>query len=203
MLADFVAGKLDSSRQERVETHLAECDACLEEYASAKFVIAEQAGSDLAAGAAELIKAAMEKIREKIGRFREWMSDLQPPEWMLQYGLSPVRSGRKKSSVGSVFVRRDMKDLNTEIFLSKSEENRISMWIKVFKEEQTVRNVMLILIRDNGIPMARYMRQDHEFFDKLQYGSYNLILEQNATPKGRYNFKIDERGFYESEHHLS
>ncbi len=143
------------------------------------------------------------KVRKEIKKFR-WLPDLQPPEWISGYGLSLARSpARSKvlASCGSVLIRKEMDDLLTEMYLEKSGDDNVCIWINVLKENKIAKRVFLTLERkgDHPFSRSRTLASGFQVFDKLSFGTYHLTLEQNDQEKGNYLFEIDDNGFYELE----
>lgn len=95
-LTRYIDGRLADKEKDVAEAHLAECDACLEEFAMAKTILNEIDLTGFAPGAVAQsltgAKACLAGVRQKIEKFVGWLTDLSPPEWMLGCQASPVRS---------------------------------------------------------------------------------------------------------------
>ncbi len=205
VISGYIDGRLSAAAAEAVETHLLACDDCLEELALAGVVVAEFEKTAREPAPGTVVQGLLEKIRGKMESFFQWSRELAPPDWMLSYGTAAVRGSRQAGlSVGSVFVRKGMDDLQTEMFLTRTRDDNVSISVKVFEGGKDASNVCLTLLRNGKSPLARFMnRKRYEVFDKLHYGTYNLILEQKAKRKGNFLFQIDGNGFYEKQDHLS
>lgn len=198
-LTRHIDGRLADGEKEMVETHLAECDACLEEFVMAKTILSEIDLTGYAPGAAEIARTCLADVRQKIGKLVEWLAGLGPPEWMLGYQASPVRSQDSETFApsDSLFVKKNLGELRAEMFIEKSETDLACMSVKVFAGERAAKNVSLTLKREGGRAMARFLARDYESFDKLCFGTYHLCVEHNSLGKGAWLFKIDGKGFHE------
>lgn len=148
-----------------------------------------------------LLVQGYRKVRKKIGKLR-WFPDLQPPEWISGYALSLARSparSKAPASCGSVLIKKEMDDLLTEMYLEKSGDDNLCIWINVLKENKIAKQVFLTLERKGEHPFSRSrtLAGGFQVFDKLSFGTYHLTLEQNDQEKGNYLFEIDDDGFYE------
>ncbi|MCP4349374.1 MAG: hypothetical protein GY795_28170 [Desulfobacterales bacterium] len=201
MLISYIEKRLPEQKKDLMEEHLLECDECLEEFALAKTLVntIDLVGYEPASEA--VVRNVLNSIREKIENLVRWITELPPPEWLLNYGASPVRSGRSEatSTTASVLVRKKVDDLQAEMYIQKTKPDKVCIWIKVSKGRRTAKNVSLTLTKDGGRPLARFLTTDYEFFDKLSFGTYALVLEQNARKKGDLLFQIDDKGFCQAE----
>lgn len=199
-LTRLIDGRLTDKEKDLAETHLAECDACLEEFAMAKTVLNEVDLTGFAPGALETARACLAGVRQKIEKFAGWLAGLNPPEWMLGCQASPVRSqnsGKAVSMPDSLFVKKDIGGLRAEMFIEKSENERACMSVKVFTGKRAAKNISLTLMREGGRPLARFLSREYESFEKLRFGTYHLTVEHNSLGKGDYLFQIDDEGFHE------
>ena len=193
-IAQYLDGVLSDKERIAVERHLAECDECLELFVMSKAMIVDL--NSIVKAPAGIVSEVLARIKSQIGRFFEWVDNLPPPEWIMQYSVSPVRS-ISSVSVGAVALEKKFADLATQLYIQQAEPEKVCIWIKVEKGDKTAKNVSLTLKKEGGRPLARFLTRDYEFFEKLRYGSYALVLEQDAEEKGTYLFTIDKEGFHE------
>ncbi len=199
MLAGYVDGQLTEDERSEVEDHMMDCDLCMEALAVSKTLINEM---DLAAyetaAARNVVSAVIENVKKKIDSFYGWVADLASPAWFMEFAPSAVRSSPSAEQTrAAVLVTRRMGNLQAEMYVQKSRMDAAFMAVKVTTGRKNAQNVCLTLAREEGGLQARYVTRDYEVFDNLGFGTYNLIVEQNADEKGAYMFHIDEEGFHE------
>lgn len=199
MLFSYIEGRLPDQKKNLMERHLLECDECLEEFALAKTVVNSIDLTGYEPAPENIVSTVLNSIREKVENLVRWITEMPPPEWLLNYAASPVRSGasQETAQTASVLVRKKIDDLHAELYIQKTKNDKVCVWIKVSKGRKSAKNVSLTLTKEGGRPLARFLTADYEFFDKLGFGTYALVLEQNAKKKGNCLFQIDEKGFYE------
>jgi len=198
MLARYIDGNLSEPEKNEMEKHLLACDECMEEFVMAKKLLNNIDFTEYEPGPADIVQSVLGKVKEKIKNIIKWVTDdLTPPVWMLQYNISPVRSGVEFHTVSSAFVKKRMGELKTEMYIQKSKADKICVWIKVFKGRKDAKSVSLTLTKEGGRPLARFLNEGYEFFDKLNFGTYALVLEQQTHEKGVFLFQIDDKGIYE------
>lgn len=200
MLAGYVDGQLTETQRAEVADHMMACDACMETLAMAKTLLNEMDLTAYEAPAArEVVRSVIDRVKKKIDSFYGWASELAPPAWFAGFAPSAVRSSvSAEPTRAAVLVTRRMGRLQTEMYVQKSRMDAAFMAVKVTTGRKNAQNVCLTLAREGGGLQARYVTRDYEVFENLGFGSYNLIVEQNADEKGSYTFHIDEEGFHET-----
>lgn len=216
ILAAYIDGSLTDDEKEAVEAHIASCDECMEEFVLATLLLndeelSEEYEPDTQISVQTVLQAAGDKIKAKIS---DWLAKLSPPEWLvLQNSVSPARASTDSAdAASSIFVRKSINELQTEMYIEKNEDSVCAdhwqLWIKVFKNKEMAKNVSLTLVREGGMPFARFLNRDYVLFDRQPYGSYSLTVEQNTSDfksekkehlekNVPYRFEINETGFYE------
>jgi len=194
MLARYIDGHLSEPEKDEMEKHFLLCDECMEEFVMAKRLLNDIDFAEYEAVPADIARSVLEKVKEKIGNIIKWVTDLTPPVWMLQYNASPVRSGVQIHTLSSAFVKKKMGGLKTEMYIQKSGDDKVCVWVKVFKGRKDAKSISLTLTKEGGRPLARFLNEGYEFFDKLNFGTYALILEQHSQEKGILLFQIDDKG---------
>lgn len=144
-----------------------------------------------------------EKIRAGMERLG-WIPDPQAPGWISGYDLSPsaARSStppQASAPCGSVFIKKKMDDLRTEIYLEKTAKDNVCLWINVLKENRVAKQVFLTLERRGDHPFSRSqtLAGGFQVFENLPFGTYHLILEYEDQEMGDCLFEIDDEGFRE------
>lgn len=199
MLAGYVDDQLTEEERAEVERHVMACDLCMEALAVSKTLLNEMDLDAWETGAARSrVDAVIENVKNKIDSFYRWASDLAPPAWFATFSPAAVRSSASTEPTrAAVLVTRRMGDLQAEMYVQKSRMDAAFMAVKVTAGRKNAQNVCLTLAKKEGGLQARYATRDYEVFDNLGFGTYNLIVEQNADEKGSYLFHIDEEGFHE------
>ncbi len=198
-IAGYVDDQLTEIERSEAADHLAACDRCMETLAVSKMVLSEM---DMAAyeipAAGDVVTVVIESVKKKIDSFHGWVSELTPPVWFMGLAASAVRSSvSAEPARAAVLVTRRMGRLQTEMYVQKSRLDAAFMAVKVTAGRKNAQNVCLTLAREGGGLQARYATRDYEVFDNLGFGTYHLVVEQNADEKGTYRFHIDEEGFHE------
>lgn len=198
-LANYIFKRLSSRDRDQAESHFAECDDCLEKLIMNRELLKDKDLTQLEAASPHATRPALQKIIDPpTETFSAWLYDLICPAWLgSTVSVRNRLDSNKTASPGAVFVKKEMKDLHTEIYFKQMEEKRVSIWVNVFQDKKPASNIYLFLMQENGASAARLLNCKYERFDKIPYGLYSLQLEQNTIPKGSCNFKIDERGIYE------
>ncbi|MCP4344618.1 MAG: zf-HC2 domain-containing protein [Desulfobacterales bacterium] len=193
MIDEYVSGELSGREKDLAEKHLSDCDKCLEAVALGKILLRDIESAEYAPLSEKLIRAGLENIFSKVKKVFNWFTELSPPEWLLLPEISHVRSGNTSSSAPCIFVKQYFSDMLAEIYIEKQQNNRTGIWIKILKNNnKNEKNICVTLIREDGTPFARFLKQDYVFFDKLHYGVYCLTLEQNS-----FTFEINDAGLFE------
>ncbi|QTA85544.1 anti-sigma factor family protein [Desulfonema magnum] len=199
VLADYISGDLSDRERNQTEKHLAACDECLEEFVLARTLLDDSELAEYEPGPMELVRSLLQEVGDTLKKkFSEWIRGLAPPEWIPHYEPSPVRSGAM-SDVGSMLVKKEINELQTELYVEKEANDTARIWVKVAKNNNVAKNVCLTLIRDGKFPFGQILKRDREYvlFDRQPFGNYSLMLEQDAVEKGGYSFEITDAGFYE------
>ncbi|MDM8539799.1 hypothetical protein QUF90_01800 [Desulfococcaceae bacterium HSG9] len=196
--AKYIFNCLAPDEREQAEYHFAQCDECLEKLIINRELLEEIDLAQFDPAPSNLIQPALGKIFDYLKTFREWLTDLAQPPWL--GSVATVRSGKdsaKTVSPGAVLVKKEMQDLQVEIYIEKLKESRVALWIHVSCNKRPAPNVYLSLKQASGATVARLLNHDYECFDNIPYGRYSLKLEQKEAAKGIYAFKIDDRGLHE------
>jgi len=205
-IADYMGDRLSEPEREQMEAHLSECDECLEEFVLANAMLNDKELMEYEPGAADIVRTTLEKMGENIKRkVSEWVTALSPPAWHSQYASAMVRStGTASPDIASMLVRKDINALQAEMYFEKTDSHRADISIKVFKDDEAVKNVGLTLLRDGRLVGGRHFldRNDCAEFEGQPFGAYSLMLQNfsgagERTPANPYIFEIDNAGFHE------
>jgi len=202
-LTAYIDGCLPDKEKDAVEKHLADCDECLEEFVIANSLLNDSGLTEYESAPLNVIRTALQEVREKIKKkISDWMMELSPPPWILGHDISPVRSDAA-SPVPSILVKKNINEFHTEMYFEKAGDKKARVWIRVLRGNQNAKNVSLTLIRDDGVPFARFLKREYVIFDRQSFGSYHLSVEQNplentsSAQSAPYLFEVNSEGFYE------
>ncbi len=209
----YIHGHLPDKKRDRAEKHLSICDECMEEFVLANILLSDSESDSYEPGPADAARAAFQKIKEKVKHnFSEWVAGMSLPQWLtdgtspirFQNRLAPVlRSPSTASPTDSIFIRKDMNGLQTEMYVEKADHENARLWMKVLRDNETAENISLTLLKDGKIPFARFLKDGYVLFEKQPFGDYTLMLEGKAAKSKKwfqtdpYHFEINEAGFYE------
>ncbi len=206
----YMNGQLSDKERRETEEHLLLCDDCMEEALLANILLNDSELTRYEPGPADRVRLAYQGIKEKIRtKLSDWLTHASPPDWLL-CNPSPVRSSADVSTaIASILVRKDIHDLQTEMYVEKGDDGNARVWIKVLKDDKPAKNISLTLLKDGEVPFARFLSRDYVLFEKQPFGNYSLTLEGKLseteawfqTPP--YHFEMNDAGFYEKEHDLS
>ncbi|MCP4111342.1 MAG: hypothetical protein GY749_38405 [Desulfobacteraceae bacterium] len=194
ILAGYIDKRLLPEEKADVEKHLVLCDKCVSDLAMAgKIVMGANESVEHEAGPIERVIDTLQKIKDK---FFEWTTELSPPAWVPQTRFLQTRTL-------STLIK-DTSNLQTEVYAEKDEDERVRIWIKVFRNDRS-KNITLFLTKKGGSPCARILNGDCVLFDKQPFGTYTLIIEDDSHKLESCLIEIDETGIIHEriQNHLS
>ncbi|MDM8523050.1 zf-HC2 domain-containing protein [Desulfococcaceae bacterium HSG8] len=189
-LADYIKGCLSGKDLDKVEKHLSKCDACLEFFLVAHSLLKTDnvfEGEPVSGNEVQSIRK-----RFNLPSIVDWMSKaLSPP-------LQPGLAIRGAYSDDYIHLSKNFGGLQTDIYIEESENDKISIEVKLLEDKKNAENAKLILINeDEDDRDSRYLTGDSVLFHDKPFGSYCFIVRQNAKERGNYFFTINEAGLYE------
>jgi len=208
-LIAYFTQKISKKDREIIENHLSNCDHCLEILATTTQVLDDQTLSHWETVSETHAQATWNKITEKIQKikdFYQWTKEQLPPLWInpsLEPALVSVRFEAETdtetiSPTEHILIQREMNDLYTEMYIERSDEQLVSIKVRVLKNNQIAPHVCIFMERKGEGPSARALKQHYVSFNHLPFGQYRMFLEQDSEDKGEYTFEINEKGLYRS-----
>ena len=199
VLAKYIEGSLSDKGRDRIEEHLSECDTCLEEFVIANTLLKDHDLIECEPVSEEVALSALKSlsIPKKLKKFYAWITKVLVPDSAGQPAFATVRKPDAASSVDYISIKKDMNDLQVEMYIEKTEDDKARIRVRVLKDNISARNVRLTLIRQGGVIVSRLLKKNYVLFEDLPFGSYRFVVEQDALEKGEYLFKINEAGLNE------
>jgi len=200
----YFTQKLSKKDREILENHLSCCDHCLEILATTTQVLDDETLSHWETISETRAQATLNKITEKIQKIKEfyqWSKEQLPPLWIkpsLQPAMVSVRSENEIFPTEHIFIQRAMNGLYTEMYIERSDDQLVSIKVRVLQDKKIAPRVCIIMERKGEGPSARALKHHYVSFNDLPFGQYRLNLEQDSVDKGEYIFEINEKGLYRS-----
>jgi len=200
-LIRYFEGSLSEEKEAEIMKHITQCPECLETFSSANHIMGNREIDEwkplTEKAAGRIIKrilpepARKEDKKSFFQQISEWGSGLFP-----QQKFAAVRSDSVYNEDVCLIRKKD--DLQTEIYLEKSETDNVTIKIRILDGNKTAENIILTLIkREEGKIFAQYLRDDSTDFDEIPLGCYQLIIEQNERETDKFFFEICKDEIYE------
>ncbi len=170
ILAMYIKGSLSEQETDRFEEHLSECDVCLEEFVIANKHVRDKDLSEWEPVPEEDALSVLEKVNNKIKKFYKWITAL-PSELALNPDFALVRSDTL-SPTDYVRLGKNMDDLQTDMYVEKTADNKVCIHARVRKENAIAKNVRLTFTGQENSIVSRLLKGDYELFENLSFGSY-------------------------------
>ena len=199
VLAKYIEGRLSDKDRDRIEEHLSECDTCLEEFVIANTLLNDHALIECEPVSEKVALSALKSLNipKELKKFYAWITKVLVPDSAGQSAFATVRKSDAASSVDYISIKKHMNDLQVEMYIEKTEDDKTRIRVRVHKDNISARNVRLTLIGQGGVIVSRFLKEDYVLFEELLFGSYRFVVEQDALEKGEYLFKINEAGLNE------
>jgi hypothetical protein len=204
-IADYLEGRLSDRQRDRVEDHLARCDACLDVMLTAREVfhrrsadcmqVVPQAVTRRAIGGME--RCAGGTWRDALmGRFKalslEFTRLLHSMGYTGRDALAPVRGNKVNLSEDLVLLAHSFTGLDTEIEIEKIDTRSANVTVNIFGTDTRIDPVRVSLVRDQREVASYLVRRRAAFFDAVPFGRYALVYTRNGANLGKYDFSIKE-----------
>lgn len=200
-LARYIGDTLPAEQKDQVEKHLAACDDCRENFVIANRVVADDDVAEWDPIPEETAESLWMYFKENISTLWEWTrayaSELlrQPQfEWA---GLTAVR-GAEPPPMDYVHRIKNIGDFQTELFVEKKKENRLSIKVRAIHESHGAKHLRLTLKRKGGGGISRHLKGEYATFENRVFGVYRLTLTEYRLKKTwDYFFELNEAGLDE------
>jgi hypothetical protein len=200
MIADYLEDRLSAEDKEAVDAHLSECELCLEE-----LVIAGKAMKDTAEAPAvplgvteaavrlvakQTTGAAEKSLKESIATYMEKVSDYVRYSLPWRWQHATIRSSKVESAPDLVVIRKVFKEIEAEIEIEKTGEDKAHIRVKAGGREK---NGMRVTLKKGEREISsQLLSGDHVLFEDISFGRYEIVFSTNGSELGTYTFEIRE-----------
>jgi hypothetical protein len=200
MIADYLEDRLSAEDKEAMDAHLSECERCLEE-----LVIAGKAMKDTAEAPAvplgvtkaavrlvakQTTGAAEKSLKESIATYMEKVSDYVRYSLPWRWQHATIRSSKVESAPDLVVIRKVYKEIETEIEIEKTGEDKAHIRVKAGGREKN--GIRVTLKKGEREISSQLLSGDHVLFEDIPFGRYEIVFSTNGSKLGTYTFEIRE-----------
>ena len=207
-LADYLAGRLSEENKTVLESHLSDCNQCLDEMMVAEELIQdnELSGFDMVPPAVTESAIALVKGRtppehhtfrqrsaQILNQIAAWISAHTPFDWYSSDHLAPVRSSEKTITNDYFHVQKSFKEIITDIEVEKTEQKKACVRVNLVSDSKKENNIRVTLLDRNEREMASFLLSDgFVLFEDIQFGHYRLAFVRSGRRIGMYQFEIKD-----------
>ena len=207
MLAAYVEGLVPVDQRPRIEAHLSECDACLEEFKLTNSIVrggnrfdADTVPREVTQSAVRLINsqnamsgdALEDKIKQSLNILYSKLVGLLRLPALGGIQLAPIRGSRKTVSDDLFRIKKSFKEFNTEIEIEKTGENTAHIRVKLFERNGYSNRIRVTLKRGERELCSSLFSGGSVLFEDISFGPCNLIFDRDGVSLGAYLFDIKE-----------
>lgn len=207
-LADYILGRVADDDKSGLESHLSDCELCLEEFMTAKSLLQADEVSEFAPvpdrvtdHAVALITgeglshvdSVKEKIVQSVKNLNVWLSDHMTLKSFLKHRFAVVRGTLKTKSEDLFHVRKIFKEIDTEIEIEKTDKDRAIIRVSLVNDIKEKRDVRVSLVNQGEREISScLLNGGFVVFEDIQFGRYHLVFKRNGRKLGTYRFEIKE-----------
>ncbi|MBF0450944.1 MAG: zf-HC2 domain-containing protein [Candidatus Magnetomorum sp.] len=193
----YKAGELSQDDQFTFESHLSQCDHCLN-----KFVESYELIQDPTIDQQEkpLYLPDISKIARWIGEQIAGIFDWRPFPDFYDMGipvLQTVRAVRNNDSPNvsemptGVLMKASHEQFYSQVWIEKK-DNNVNIWVRVQFLDSTPLPVFITLRRDNQQEYVRTMTNDAVMFTGIPFGHYSIVVETDESEEIILRLKIND-----------
>ncbi|WP_320044559.1 zf-HC2 domain-containing protein [uncultured Desulfobacter sp.] len=196
-LYDYITGRLSKQEARSVEAHLADCDACLEQFVTVQALLEDRVLMKTKDQTKDIGKPIINALLAGAKRFIKWTVE-PPAQSAFAIRNSAVKSTSEKNLPPKhLKVVKNFDRLSGEMTFKKTKQNAFDLQFKLVDAFEGNSQFCLILEREKDKFDARILEGERAEFTNLSFDRYNLVLEQNGTACGKFFFEITQDGIYE------
>ena len=205
MLIDYVEDRLTEKQRSKVERHLANCDACLEEVVvtgemirGIRYFELDTVPEDVTRRAIEAVRAINDKsLVDKVSiyvnllasKLSDTLAGFLP--WK-NPGLAPVRGSKTVIAEDLILLKKSFSDLDAEIEIEKKGQDIASIRVMLSRDDIPEKPIRITLFT-NGRELASYpLTRCAALFEDIPFGRYVLVFTRKGVKAGEYPFEIKE-----------
>jgi len=196
--ADYIEGRLSPAQRQGLESHLAQCDNCIELLGLSRAAI-RGGPFDTTPVPAHVTRAAVtlaQKISPPLGkRLQRSMSDVlshiaDPSRWA-RPALALVRGPRGKDDE-CFQIKRQFKEIDTQIEIEKIGRNAATIRVFLVNDRGGDRNVRITLMKGGRQVSSDLTASGEVVFENVPFDHYRLVFLRAGRSLGSYPFEIKE-----------
>jgi hypothetical protein len=208
MLADYLEGRLSDAERERIELHLAGCEACLQELVISRSMIQGLALDAMDAVPAGATTAAIERIqkentpsfvplkkilRQSARELYSRMSDVFTPSSKTYWAMATIRGGGATASRNCVVIRKTFDRVPTEIEIEKTTQGNVHIRV-CFPGAESKASGTRVTLQKGEREVSSFLtgRSGYVLFEDVPFGHYSLVFLRNGDVFGTYLFELKE-----------
>ena len=207
MLTAYVEGLVPDHQKPRIEAHLSECDACLEEFKLTNSIVRGGNRFDADTMPPEVTQSAMrlvnrqismsngsleEQIRRALRGLHSKLLGLLRLPALGGIHLAPIRGSRKAVSDDLFRIKKSFREFDTEIGIEKTGENTAHIRVRLFESNGCSNKIRVTLKRGERELCSSLFSGGRVLFEDISFGPCKLIFDRDAVSLGSYLFDIKE-----------
>jgi len=199
LFIDYLLNNLDLQKKQRLETHMSDCKTCLDLFVK---IHKEQIVSIKELSNSEHDERnALKQFRNKLYKtyfFKDQNETTRKHErFSTDYLLNETVDNYIQTQIETIipypYVRR-IKDIQLNLYIVRVNKKRLNLNIYVPKEDNSLINTYVKLIRDGKYPYIEQLKDGMASFEEINYGSNRLFIEQNGKPVCGICFELTKDG---------
>jgi hypothetical protein len=206
-LLDYLEGRLAEEDRFEVEEHLSDCQTCLDALVITTGMVRDEDRLELDPVPAEVTESAvqlvtsqctkscgalMEKVERSIRNTFSKISDSLPLGPWAGWQPVPIRGSKKVASDDLVCLRVPFKDIDTEIEIEKTGNNKAHIRVKLHEASKHREGVRVTLKAGEREIASCLSEEGSVLFEDIPFGHYSISLAKDGLGSGTYLFEIKE-----------
>ena len=207
ILAAYVEGLLPEDQRPRMEAHLSECDACLEEFKLTNSMVrggdrfdADTVPPEVTRSAAHLVNRqnAMSggvlegKIKRSLNNLYSRLSGLLRLPVPGGLRLATIRGSRKTVSDDLFRINKSFREFDTKIEIEKIGANTAHIRVRLFVNNGSSNRIRVTLKRGERELCSSLFSGGRALFEDISFGQCKLIFDRDGVSLGAYLFDMKE-----------
>ena len=202
---DYLEDRLSENERSRVEEHLSECTACLEELVVARGVVRggnieqfEPVPKKVTERAIKTVKALedrpmLAKISKMVKeKFSEWTESFSALWTGYDLSLATVRGSKKVVSDDLVIIRKFFAGFDAEIEIEKIGPDKANIRVMMKEKGKKGPPIRVSLFKKERELSSFLGNGSGVFFEDIPFGHYRLTFTRDGSKMGEYVFEIKE-----------
>jgi len=200
MIADYLEGRLSVEDKDGLDAHLSECELCLEELVISAKALRNAAESppvpsSVTESAVRLVKGrsavvAKKSLRESVADCAEKISAYFRYSFPWRWQHATIRSSRTAAAPDLVIIRKVFREIETEIEIEKTGEEKAHIRVKVTGRGKN--GIRVTLKKGEREISSQLLSGGYALFEDIPFGKYEIVFSTNGSELGAYTFEIRE-----------